>query len=102
MAKEKVKFEVKPFLDDQQRFVKGIFIDDKYFDWGVDEGNLKEARERAAKLSKDISPQAGNAYLQSIKDSIQKHFLESLSEFMGRIVTESEVNEATKTGFIDK
>lgn len=98
MSKEQVTFEVKPMLDEQQRFGKGIFIDGEHFDWGVDEDDFKEAVER----SKKIGGQAGSLYLQSIQDSIQKHFLECLSEFMGRQVTADEVNKAHRTGVIDK
>lgn len=98
MSKEQVKFEVKTFFDDANRLTKGIFIDDKHFDWGINEEDYKDAAESAKKME----PAIGRAYLKSISDSIQLHFIESLSEFMGRRVTPLEVNAATKTGFIDR
>jgi aminopeptidase-like protein len=69
---------------------KGIFIDGRLFDWGVDEQSYKEALLMGPKFQK------------AIETNIAYHFLESLSEFMDRKVTLTEVQEATKTGWIDK
>jgi hypothetical protein len=98
MSKEQVTFEVRPIFDNQNMVSRGIFIDGEHFDWGVDEDHFKEAAEQAKKLG----GQTGALYLKSIQDSIQKHFLESISEFMGRRVTADEVNKAQTTGLIDK
>lgn len=90
MSKEKVTFKVKQYYDDQMRFCKGIFVDGKLFDWGIDEKSYEKAMEMGPKFRK------------AIEADIAKHFLECLSEFMNRKVTQEEVTEATKTGLIAK
>lgn len=100
MSKSKVTFELKAFYDSQDRLTKGIFVDGKHFDWGINEDDFKEAELRAKKLSEQVNPSAGFAYMQTVKDSIQRHFVDSLSEFLGRQITVEEVNQATKTGLI--
>jgi hypothetical protein len=90
MAKEQVTFEVKYYRDDQNLFSKGIFVDGKLFDWGIDEGSYREAMAM------------GPEYHRIIQADVARHFLESLSEFMNRRVTQEEVDQATKTGWINK
>ncbi len=90
MAKEKLTFQVRQYYDEENRQCKGIFIDGKLFDWGVDEDSYKNAMEMGPKFK------------QAIEADIAKHFLDSLSEFMNRPVTAIEINEAQKTGLIDK
>jgi hypothetical protein len=90
MEKEKVKFEVKTYVDNDNMISKGIFIDGKLFDWGIDEDSYKEV----AKM--------GPKYLRVIQADIAKHFIESMSEFMNRDVTQAEVDKATKDGWIYK
>lgn len=90
MARERVRFEVKFYTDDTGAMAKGIFVDGKLFDWGVDEASYREAQAMGPK------------YQRAIQADITKHFIESLSEFMNRKVTMQEVNEARKTGWINK
>jgi hypothetical protein len=90
MAKERVPFVVKDFFDESNHLCKGLFIDGQHFDWGIDEESFKEAMA--------MGPQ----YVRILQADIQKHFIESLSEFMNRKVTPLEVNEAQKTGWIEK
>jgi hypothetical protein len=90
MEREQIKFEVKTYLDSNNMFAKGIFVDERLFDWGIDEDSYKEATKMGPK------------YLRVIQEDIAKHFLDSLSEFMNREVTQAEVDKATKTGWIDK
>lgn len=85
-----IPFVTREFLDEEGRLAKGIFIDGKHFDWGIDEDSFKNAMEMGPK------------YFTTFQREIEKHFVESLSEFMGRRVTTTEVNEATKSGWIAK
>lgn len=87
---EKVKFEIKKYLDEKSMVSKGIFIDSKLFDWGIDEDSYAEAIKMGPK------------YVRAINEDIEKHFIDSLSEFMNRDVTRKEVDEATKTGWITR
>lgn len=88
-AESKKKFVVKEcwdFLSAKQR--KDIFVDDKLFEYEVDVNSLIQAKE--------MGPQ----YFIAAQRDIQKHFLESLSDFMGRGITQEDVKEAIKTGWI--
>lgn len=85
-----VPFEEKNYFDGQ--FVKeGIFVDGELFDWEVDQQEVEEAMRTM-----------GPEYHRAIMNDIFSHFMNSLSEFMGRKVTPEEVNEARKTGWIKK
>ena len=85
-----VPFIIKEYWDEDNWLRKGIFIDNELFDWGIDEDSFKEAMSM------------GPEYFNVFKADIERHFIESISEFMNRKVTAAEVNEATKTGWIDK
>ena len=87
MEERKRKFEVK-INRNYNPPKRGIFIDGKLFDWEVDQESLQKAREMGPKF-----------YVMAQLD-IEKHFLESLSEFLGREITQAEVTQATQTGFI--
>lgn len=84
-----VPFEVREYFENGH-MSQGIFIDNELFDWGVDEEDFKEAMS------------LGPEYVRIIQQDIARHFIESLSEFMGRVVTPQEVNEAQATGWIAK
>jgi hypothetical protein len=59
-----------------------LFVDGELFDWEMDVESLKEARTFCA----------GNSVLQkSVEGDIQRHFLESLSAFIGRTITLEEL-----------
>lgn len=98
MSKEQVTFEIRPIFDGCGHVSRGIYIDGEHFDWGVDEENFKEAQETARKLG----GQTGALYMKSVQESIQRHFMESISEFLGRPVSAEEINKAQQTGLIDK
>ena len=85
-----VPFESKFYFDDKGNYVKGIFIDEKLFDWKVEEESF------------DYAFSQGPKYFQDFQKEVEKHFLESVSDFMGRKVTTEEINEAVKTGVIQK
>src|SRR3990172_5434024 len=75
---------------------KGIFVDGELFDWGIDEDEYNEAVKWANnQLTKEEC-------LLKIHQSIEEHFVESLSEFIGRAVSIEEVQEARASGWIAK
>jgi hypothetical protein len=84
----KKKFEVRTIWDENGFQERAVFVDGEYFDWGIDE----EAFDWAVKQ--------GPEYLRIIKMDIAKHFLESLSEMVGRKVTMIDFEQARKTGWI--
>ena len=65
-----------------------IFIDNEHFDWEVDKQSLEYMRK--------LGPQ----YLLVAERDIQKHFLESMSEFVGREITIRDIAFATQKGWI--
>ena len=90
MEKEnrKIPFEVRMQKGKNGIIEKAIFIDGELLDWKVDMTSFMEA----------IS--MGPKYYKAIQEDIARHFVESVSEVIGRKVTSKEVNEATKTGWI--
>jgi len=100
MEKEEPKVGMVPF--EEKLFFegtiarKGIFIDGELFDWGIseDEYNLAVAYANKKKNKDEI--------LARIHRDIEKHYLSSLSEFIGRKITLKELQEARKTGWIKK
>jgi hypothetical protein len=84
----KKKFEVRLFTDEKGFHEKQIYIDGEHFDWGIDEESFDWARKQ------------GPAYFAAIQKDIAKHFLESLSEMVGRPITIQEFATANKTGWI--
>ena len=70
---------------------RAIFVDGHLFDWEMDLEGLKKA----------ASFTAGNPTLQkSIEGDIQRHFVESFSEFIGRPITLIEIVEAINKGIL--
>ena len=72
--------------------MKILAVDNEGFDWGIDEEGLKKA---ALKIKKD--PHMREMYV----GNIQKHFIKSMSEFLGKEVTLKEVNDAIESGSIE-
>jgi len=67
---------------------KAIFIDGELLDWSVDLSSLAEA----AKM--------GHKFYRAAQRDIEKHFVDSVSEFIGRKVTPDDIKTATVTGWI--
>jgi len=85
----KKKFEIKISPPDENGMQeRQIFIDGEFFDWGID----PEAFSYAKKM--------GPEYFRAAQIDIAKHFLESISEVVGRKVTLQELTQAEKTGWI--
>lgn len=87
-AENKKKFEVRIRKTPDGFFQRDIFVDGEFFDWSIDEESFEWARKQ------------GPEFFEATKKDIAKHFLESLSEFVGRRVTPGDFQKATKTGFI--
>lgn len=65
-----------------------IFIGGELLDWTVDLNSIMEA----AKM--------GPQYIREVQKDIERHFANSVSDFLGRKVTIEEIQKATKTGWI--
>ena len=77
------KFEIKKLNNE-----KAIFIDDEKFDYEVDKKSLEEMKR--------LGPQ----YFLAAKADIQKHFLEVISEFVGREIQSKDIAYASQHGWI--
>jgi hypothetical protein len=90
MSKEiqKVKFETRAFRHPNGSIEKKIYINNEEFDWSIDISSFQEARK--------MGPQ----FMKAVQDDIAKHYVESISDFLGRKVTIQEVIQAIKTGWI--
>lgn len=85
---DKKKFEVKMKKGDNDTIEKAIFIDDELLDWSIDMSSYMEAMKMGPK------------YRRAIQQDIEKHFIDSVSDFLGRKVSMAEIKEAIKTGWI--
>jgi hypothetical protein len=85
---QKVKFETRVFKHPNGSIEKKVYINDEEFDWSIDISSFREARK--------MGPQ----FMKAVQDDIAKHYVESISDFLGRKITIQEVIEAIKTGWI--
>lgn len=85
---ERKTFEVKMRPAEGGGIEKAIFIGGELLDWQVDINSLVDAQKM------------GPLYFKEVQKDIEKHFVESVSDFVGRKVTAQEIKEAIKTGFI--
>lgn len=84
----KVKFETRVKLHPNGSVEREIYIGGEKFDWSVDITSFHEA------------VRMGPMYKKAVQQSIVSHFVNSVSDVLGRKVTMKEVNEATKRGWI--
>lgn len=85
---KKKKFEIMHRYENEQ-LINGIFIDGEHFDWEIDQDALNRVIE------------TGDPELIAMaKKDIELHFIESISEMVGRKVTTQEIKDAEKTGWI--
>ena len=83
------RFEVKTYISPYSGLLKkDVFVDDKLFDWEVDEKSWKTLN------------QMGPRFAEVAKGEILAHFCESLSEFLGRKIGPGNVMKAIATGWI--
>jgi len=84
----KAKFEVKARTHPNGKTEKAIFIDDKFFDYSIDQFAYNVMRNK------------GIEYEKQVQEDIVRHFIESVSEFLGRKITMVDVVKGIKTGWI--
>jgi len=84
----KKKFEVKMEKTPDGFFQRNIYVDGEYFDWSIDEQSLDWAKKQ------------GPEFFEVVKKDIANHFLDSLSEMVGRKITFNDFQAALKTGLI--
>lgn len=85
---EKLSFEVRMQRGPNNTIKKNIFIDGELLDWSVDVTSLMDAHKM------------GPYIFQAAKKDIEKHFVESVSEVVGRKVTAQEIKQAINQGWI--
>lgn len=85
---EKVRFETRIKRHPNGSMERKIYINGEMFDWSVDITSFKEAQKM------------GLMYQKAVKEDIAKHFIESVSDVLGRKITMQEILEANKTGWI--
>jgi len=84
----KKKFEVRLITDEDNLTEKCIYIDGEYFDWSIDEESFDWAKKQGPEI------------FAATQRDIAQHFIDSLSEMVGRKVTIQEFAIATKIGWI--
>ena len=86
---EKKKFEIKMGINQDHSFSKNIYVDGELFDWSINEKDFQE-------VIKSKDPRL----IMAVQQDIAKHFLASLSEFVGKRLTFEDIKNAEKTGWI--
>ena len=81
------KFEVKMRLHSGM-IEKAIFIDNEMLDWTIDISSYLECKKM------------GIEYKHAAQQDIEKHFIDSVSDFLNRKVTIDEIKAAIKIGWI--
>jgi hypothetical protein len=84
----KKKFEVKMRKSADGAIEKAIFIDNEILDWKIDMETYMDAMKM------------GPMYRREIQKNIEEHFIESVSDFLGRKVTINDIKFAIQTGWI--
>lgn len=87
-GKPMLSFEERTVLSENLVLEKKIFIDGEELDWSINQSDLADAMSMGPKFFKEI------------KADIAKHFVLSVSDFIGRHVTLEDINNARKTGWI--
>jgi hypothetical protein len=84
----KVRFEVMMRPAGNGVIEKAVFINGEELDWAIDASSLMEARAMGPK------------FFRAVQADIIRHYVESVSEVVGRKVTVEDIQNATKTGWI--
>ena len=87
-GKPKVSFKTMMNKRSDGTIEKAIFIDETKLDWSVDASSLMEAARM------------GPHFFKEVQKDVEKHFVESVSEFINRKVTPGEIKDAIKSGWI--
>jgi len=84
----KVRFEVMMRPAANGVIEKAVFIDGEELDWAMDASSLMEARAMGPK------------FFRAVQADIIRHYVESVSEVVGRKVTVEDIQNARQTGWI--
>lgn len=84
----KKRFEVITIPAEGGGLKNAVFIDGEELDWSVDINSLADAMKM------------GKKYFRAVQKNIVIHYLESVSEVVGRRISPEELKEATKSGWI--
>ena len=87
-GKPKKRFEVALRPDGSGGLKNAVYIDGEELDWSVDLNSLADAVKM------------GPRFFKAVQADIVRHYLESVSEVVGRHVSPKELKEATTTGWI--
>ena len=85
---QRKRFEVRMRVHPNGSVEKKIFIDGEMLDWSVDSSSFLEANR--------MGPQ----FMRAVQEDIAKHFIESVSEVLGRKVSLEDIKNAIKDGWI--
>lgn len=85
---QKKRFEVKMRQSKDGGIEKAIFIDGELLDWQIDMNSYMDAALM------------GPLYKKEAQKDIEKHFIESVSDTIGRKVTIVEIKKAIASGWI--
>jgi len=72
--------------------IKYIVVGNEAFDWGVEESDFNKAK---AACNNDPTMKA------TFLGTIEKHFIDCFSKFIGRKTTMQEINDSIDRGWID-
>jgi hypothetical protein len=86
----KKKFEVKLLQHPDGSIEKQIYVDDELFDYSIDISSFQEAVKMGPKFA------------LAAKQDIARHFIHSMSEFLGRHVTIEEIKKAQVVPILPK
>lgn len=84
----KKRFEVKMRSANGGGLEKAIFIDDELLDWQIDMNSYMDAMKM------------GPMYRREIQKNIEEHFIDAVSDTLGRKITMQEIKAAIKDGWI--
>lgn len=87
MEENKKRFEVK-MRGKSGGLEKAIFIDGELLDWQIDMNSYADA------------VRMGPHFQREVQRDIERHFIDSVSDTLGRKVTMEEIKTAIKTGWI--
>ncbi len=86
---KKKKFEWKHRVLEDGNKENALFVDGEMFDWEVDKESLIE-----------VFATGDAAIIKAAQQDISRHYLDSLSEFIGKKIEFSDIEKAEKTGWI--
>ena len=87
---KKIKI-VKAICDETKKEINVLTVDDEVFDWGMDPSSVENAKHMQRN-----HPQ----FVETLMKTVTDHFLDCLSDFVGKKVTLEEFNKAVERGYL--